>query len=83
MELFVVYWVDVDDDCPKKSEIRIIGVFDNSYDAERLKSDYDHKGYSEDDRCYYTSIAALNLNKIPPDVQSFMNSFCDFVIYSK
>ncbi len=72
MKLYVVFWVDLDNDCVKKSEIKFIGVFNNKHDAHCLKTDYDHKGYSEDSRCYYTEIDELELNEIPKDVQKYL-----------
>jgi len=67
-KIYVVYWVDLDDDCLKKSEIEIIGVFDNKEKAEELEKDYEHEGYCEDSRCYYTMTKELELNIISQEV---------------
>lgn len=74
MKLYVVYWVDLDDDCLKKSEVKILGVFDNSCDASKLAEDYDHEGYSEDHRCYYTKIKELELNEISKSAKEYLQA---------
>ena len=68
MKLYVVYWVDLDDDCLKKSEVKILGVFSTLKKAEKLRDTYDHKGYSSDSRCYYTNIEELHLDSISVNV---------------
>ncbi len=72
--IYVVYWVDLDDDCLKKSEIKILGAFDNKGDADELSSDYEHEGYCDDSRCYYTSVTKVYLNKISDAVQMVIDN---------
>lgn len=67
MKIFVVYWVDLDNDCLKKSVVKIIGVFSDMKKAKKLRDTYDHEGYSGDSRCYYTRIEELMLDIIPVD----------------
>ncbi|HXS60634.1 MAG TPA: hypothetical protein VN703_07490 [Candidatus Sulfopaludibacter sp.] len=57
--VYVVYWVDLDDDCLKKSEIEILGVFYKIKDAEECEEKWNsnHKGYCDDSRCHYTRIS--------------------------
>lgn len=66
LELWVLYWVDLDCDCLKKSIIRILGVYDSK---ERAKAEipYNSKGYCEDDRCWGAYIRKVKLNKDPSD----------------
>lgn len=57
MQVYVVYWFDLDDDCLKKSEIEILGVFTDLYEAKKFEEKYaDREGYCEDKRCYGTRI---------------------------
>ena len=62
-KVWVVYWVDIDTDCPKKSEIEILGVYSNKKDAEAEELNHSWRtGYSDDDRCYYVEIKEIILN---------------------
>jgi len=61
--VYVVYWVDLYDDCLKNSEIDIIGVYTNKDKAIEVQNSYDSKeGYCFDERCYYCEITEIELN---------------------
>jgi len=57
-KVYVVYWVDLDNDCLKKSEIEIIGVFTNEEIAENMAGEITstREGYSADRRCHYAKV---------------------------
>lgn len=71
MKTYVVYWVDLDNDCLKKSEIKILGVYDNITDAKKLAEDYYHDGYCEDSRCYYTNVVEVELNQMTDETKDY------------
>lgn len=61
--VYVVYKVDLDNDCLKKSEIEILAVYTDECKAKLLQDSYkDWVGYSEDPRCYYVTYKSLQLN---------------------
>lgn len=64
-KIFVVYWVNLDNDCLKKSEIKIVGVYDTEEQAKAVSEKYEHKGYCYDDRCYYCWYDNKILNEEP------------------
>jgi hypothetical protein len=68
-KLYVAYWVDLDDDCVKKSEIKILGVYTTQEQAMLVCDNYHHDGYSDDCRCYYTTYIEIQLNKDVSDDQ--------------
>lgn len=57
-KVYVLYWVDLDCHCLKKSIVKIKGVFST---LERAEFEKDirctYKGYSDDERCYYHEIS--------------------------
>lgn len=64
MRLYVVYWVDLDDDCLKKSIVEILGVYDSEAKAEEVREAFEYKkGYTDDDRCSYCRVEVLELNE--------------------
>jgi len=83
MIVYVVYWVDLDNDCLKKSVVDILGVFNNETDAKQLSDDYYHEGYSEDERCYYTSVYSFELNKISGDIRDYLKENDKRFIYGQ
>ena len=65
--VYVVFWVDLDDDCLKKSEIEIIGVYEDEKVAKEIEDSYQYrKGYCEDHRCHYCYYVEISLNKLNP-----------------
>jgi len=64
MELFVVYRLDVDRACLKKTEVTIIGVFEdeNSANSESELWEWVDDGY-DDCRLHRVHIEKVNLNK--------------------
>ncbi len=65
--VYVVYQVDLDDDCLKKSEIKILAVYTNYADAKNLVDSYDSwEGYCEDSRCYYVDYEKMQIDKFVP-----------------
>ena len=76
MKVYVVYWVDLDDDCLKKSEIKIIGVYSNLEQAKITREEYDHTGYCyNDERCYYCNICKIELDKVYFDLEKIINEY--------
>ena len=73
MKIYVVYWVDLDNDCLKKSEVKILAVFSELKKAEKLRDTYDHKGYSGDIRCYYTRIEERTIDEVGVEVFRDLN----------
>jgi len=69
MKVYVVIWYDYDGDCLKKSEVTVLGVFTNEKAANKLAEDYEHKGYSDDERCYGTRVDEMELDVIPKEIQ--------------
>ena len=61
--LYVCYSVDLDSDCLKKSEIKILGVYTTKEQAISVCDGYFHEGYSSDERCYYTDYIEMPLNE--------------------
>jgi hypothetical protein len=47
--VYVAYWVDLESDCLKESEIKILGVYFEETDAEEACKRYDHEGYADDE----------------------------------
>ena len=63
--LYVVYWIDLDCYCLKKSEIEIIGVYNDEDVAKQIKESYEYRrGTSDDERCYYCRCEKITLNEL-------------------
>jgi mRNA degradation ribonuclease J1/J2 len=68
--VFVVYVVRLDDACLKKSQIQIIGVFDNESRAnhqrdqaqKEIRDSFADIDFGYDGRCDYASVAETKLN---------------------
>jgi hypothetical protein len=79
--VYVLYWVDLDDDCLKKSIIRIVGVYSNKVQAEFEMCMRSHrKGYSDDSRLYYYDIFECKIDKsmdLTDNGEDFNNNFYD------
>lgn len=66
MKIFIVYEIDLDNDCLKKSYIDILAAFDDREEAERFRESERQErkegGYSGDFRCANIAIQELELN---------------------
>jgi hypothetical protein len=61
--LYVGYSVDLDFDCLKKSEIKILGVYLDKETAEIECAQYDNKNFKYSTRYSYTMCEQIILNK--------------------
>jgi len=57
-KIYVVYWVDLDDCCLKKSTIDIVGVYKSKLFAQKLADNIteNKEGYCDDFRCHYAYV---------------------------
>jgi len=70
MKVFIVYWVDLNGDCLKKSEVEILAAFSNITEANQMANDYYHIGHHNgDDRFYYVRIKELEVDYISPKLK--------------
>jgi hypothetical protein len=66
-DVFVAYWVDLNDEELEKSETKILGVYLQKDDAKLACELYEHPGVAEDESCCYTRIERIKLDRmIPP-----------------
>lgn len=70
--VYVVCWVDLDDDSLKKSEIEIVGVFNDEEYAETLADNITlcKDGYCSDDRCHYAFVSRMVIDKMHGDFEN-------------
>ena len=65
--VYLVYFVDLDGDCLKKSEITQVGLFSNKdtalYIAEKVRNE--NEGYSDDCRCHYVHVMKVKVDGRP------------------
>ena len=62
MKLYVLYWIEFNNNCLKKNEVEIIGVFQEKKRAIEIANEKkkgieianDREDYSDDRRCYYS-----------------------------
>ena len=80
MKLFIVYQVDLDSSCLKKSDFEILGVFDSHKKAslvcKQQSKQQSSKTYYEDERCHYTQIQEVELNEEPHVDVRCSNEWC-------
>lgn len=68
--VYVVYHVDIDCDCAKKSEVRIIGVYQKEEDAKLVQElvENEQGEHPYDDRCRWCTIWRMKILQEPhPD----------------
>jgi hypothetical protein len=66
-DVYVAYWVDLNDEDLADSEMKILGVYLKKDDAKLACELYEHEGVSDEKNCSYTKIERIKLDRmIPP-----------------